>query len=139
MPTIETSIWLALKGRVQTLVLTPALPVAWPNESFSPPSSGYLRVTWSPNRTERRAVGSSGTPIRPSLLQIDVMAKKDRDVSVALEIAGQVAAHFPADLRVTAHGISCRVVRAPDIAQPLSGEGDVFLMIPVTISIEALA
>ena len=34
MPTVETSIWLALKARKQALILSPVLSVAWPNESF---------------------------------------------------------------------------------------------------------
>lgn len=49
MPSIETSIWLALKARVQALVLSPALAIAWPNEAFTKPTGGYLRVMHVPN------------------------------------------------------------------------------------------
>ncbi|TWG90319.1 uncharacterized protein DUF4128 [Mesorhizobium sp. J18] len=136
MPTIETSIWLALKARVQSLVLSPALPVAWPNESFDAPLSGYLRVTWIPNINRRLFLRGSDPHQRLSLLQVDVFGKKNQNVSVALEIAGKVAAHFPADLRMTAEGVTARVVRAPEIAQPIAD--DTHVQVPVTISIEAI-
>jgi len=135
MPSIETSIWLALRARIEALTLSPALPIAWPNESFTPPSSGYLRVTWIPNINRRLFLGSADAHQRLSLLQVDVFAKKNQNVAVALEIAGKVAQHFPADLRMTAQGITCRVIKAPDVAQPLPD--DAFLMVPVTIAIEA--
>lgn len=137
MPSIETPIWLALRARVEALTLSPVLPVAWPNESFTPPPTGYLRVTWMPNVNRRLFLGSADPHQRLSMLQVDVFAKKNQNVAVALEIAGKVAAHFPADLRMTAHGIACRVAKAADVGQPLPDEA--FLMVPVTVAIEAFA
>ncbi|WP_309086392.1 DUF4128 domain-containing protein [Chelativorans sp.] len=136
MPAIETALWLALRARVETLVLTPALPIAWPNESFSPPLTGYLRVNWIPNLNRRLFLRGSDPHQRLSLLQIDVFAKLNRPVGEALEVAGKVAAHFPADLSMGAHGVMARVTKAPDVAQPL--REDTHLMVPVTISIEAI-
>ncbi len=137
MPAIETALWLALRARVEALVLSPPLPVAWPNETFSPPLSGYLRVTWIPNINRRLFLKGSDPHQRLSLLQVDVFAKKNQPVAVALEIAGQVAVHFPADLRMTAYGVTARVTKAPEIAQPI--DDTTHLMVPVTISIEAFA
>jgi len=136
MPAIETSIWLALRGRVESLVLSPVLPVAWPNQSFSAPPTGYLRVTWIPNINRRLGVGSSDAHRRLSLLQIDVFAAKNQNPAVALEIAGLVAEHFPADLALRSNGRKCRVTKTPDIAQPLPT--DTHWMVPVTVSIDAL-
>jgi hypothetical protein len=137
MPALETSIWLALKGRVQSLALNPALPVAWPNESFTKPTSGYLRVTWIPNLNRRRSVNSSGTHQRLSLLQIDVFAPKNQNVAIAIDIAGKIAAHFPPDQRIRAQGVTARVTRAPQVAQPIPD--DTHILVPVTIPIEVMA
>jgi hypothetical protein len=137
MPSIETSIWLALKARVQALALSPVLPIAWPNEAFTKPSGGYLRVTWIPNINRRLFLRGSDPHQRLSLMQIDVFAKKNQNVAVALEIAGQVAAHFPADLKMSAHGVTAQVTRAPEIAQPI--DDDTHLMIPVTIRCSVFA
>lgn len=137
MPAIETALWLALRGRVEALALSPPLPIAWPNESFTKPTGGYLRVTWIPNLNRRLFLAGSDPHQRLSLLQIDVFAKKNQPVAVALEIAGQVAAHFAADLRMSAYGVTARVTKAPEIAQPI--DDTTHLMVPVTISIEAFA
>jgi hypothetical protein len=137
MPAIETALWLALRARVEALVLSPALPVAWPNESFTKPTGGYLRVTRIPNLNRRLFLKGSDPHQRLSLLQIDVFAKKNQNAAVALEIAGQVAAHFPADLKMSAYGVTARVTKAPEVAQPLDDE--THLMVPVTVSVEAMA
>lgn len=80
---------------MEALVLSPALPVAWPNESFTKPTSGYLRVAWIPNLNRRLFLNGSDPHQRVSLLQVDVFAKKNQNAAVAIEIAGQVATHFP--------------------------------------------
>lgn len=136
-PSIETAIWLALRARVASLVLTPAHPVAWPNESFTKPTTGYLRVTWIPNINHRLFMRGADPHQRLSLLQIDVFDPKNQNLAVALENAGKVAAHFPADLRMTAHGVTAQVTRAPDIAQPI--DDDTHLMVPVTVPIRVFA
>lgn len=137
MPSIETSIWQALRARVEALVLTPTLPIAWLNESFTKPTGGYLRVNWIPNINRRLFIGSAAPQQRLSLLQVDVFSKTNQNAAVALEIAGQVAAHFPTDLRMTAHSVTARVTKAPDVAQAITD--DTHLMVPVTVSIEAFA
>ena len=64
--------WLALRARVSSLSLSPALPVAWPDLTFEKPAGGYLRVTWLPNTAQRLFVGSADPSQRPGLLQLDV-------------------------------------------------------------------
>lgn len=136
MPTVETAIWLALKARVQALSLSPALPIAWPNQSFNKPTGGYLRVTHVPN-INRRILIASGPHQRLGLLQIDVFAEKNRDAAVAIETAGLVAAHFPCDLRMNYGTVSVRVTKAPDVAQAI--ENDSHLQFPVTVQYETFA
>ncbi|MER8806028.1 DUF4128 domain-containing protein [Mesorhizobium australicum] len=137
MPSIETSIWLALKGRVQSLILSPALPIAWPNEGFTKPTTGYLRVTHVPNINRRLFIGSTEPHQRIGLLQIDVFAKKNQDASVSAAIAGQIGASFPTDLRIRYGGITVRVNKAPDVAQAIAD--DTHWLTPVTIAYEVFA
>lgn len=136
MPSIETATWLAVKARILTLSTTPALTVAWPNEAFTKPAS-YLRVTWLPNTNRRLFLNGADPHQRLSLLRADVFAPKNQNVAIATELAGQVAAHFPADLKMTYGDIVARVVRAPNISQPL--DDDTHLLVPVSIPIEVFA
>lgn len=137
MPSIETSIWLALKARLQALALSPALPIAWPNESFTKPTGGYLRVTHVPNLNRRLFLAGSDPHQRLGLLQVDVFMPRNQNVAVALEVAGKVAAHFPADLRLASGNITVRVTAAPTVAQAI--DDDTHVLVPVTVQLECFA
>lgn len=137
MPTTETKIWQAIKTRAKSLVLNPVHPVAWPNEAFSPPTTGYLRVNHIPNINNRLFIRGADPHQRLSILQIDVFEKINEDASVAIELAGLVAAHFPADLKMFFEGVGARVTRAPEVAQTMP-DGSHSLT-PVTIPIEVFA
>lgn len=137
MPSIETSIWLALKARVEALVLSPVLPIAWPNLSFTKPATGYLRVTNVPNMNRRLFIGSTDPHQRLGLLQVDVFGKKNENIAIALETAGKVAAHFPTDLKMTYGGVTVRVTAAPTVAQPM--DDDTHVLVPVTVPIECFS
>jgi hypothetical protein len=136
-PTTETAIWLALRARVEALTLSPAFPIAWPNEPFTPLAGGYLKVEHIPNRTLRRFIGSNDPHHYRGILQIGVMAKLNQNVAVGIEVAGDVAGHFPADLRLTSNGITVRITSHPSVgpAQPQATH----VMIPVSIEYEAWA
>ncbi|GAA2867463.1 hypothetical protein GGQ99_001290 [Aminobacter niigataensis] len=137
MPSVETSIWLALKARAQGLVLSPVLPIAWPNESFAKPTGGYLRVTHIPNVNRRLFLGSTDPHQRLGLLQIDVFGRKNENVAVAGEIAGNVAAHFACGTEMWSEGRRVSVTKAPDVGQPI--DGDTHIQVPVTIAYECFA
>lgn len=142
-PTVETKTWLALKSRLATLVLNPVHPIAWPNVSFSQPvdsngaPKGYLRATWVPNSNNRLFLKGADPHERLSLLQVDVFEKINEDAAVAIEVAGLVAEHFPADLKMAYSGIIARVQRSPDVAQAMPQ--DVYVQVPVTIPIVVFA
>lgn len=137
MPTIETSIWLVLKAKVQALVLSPVLPIAWPNESFNKPTGGYLRVTHVPNVNRRLFLSPSDPHQRLGLLQIDVFGKKNENATVAVEIAGRVAQHFACGTDMWRDSLRVSVAKAPDVGQPI--EGDTHVQVPVTIAYECFA
>lgn len=138
-PTVETAIWLALRGRIETI--PGAMPMAWPNEAFTPPrdangvSVPYLRIDMIPNTTQRVFIGSTDPHRYRGILQIGVMARLNQNLAVGMEIAGDVADHFPADLRLTAHDVTVRVTSHPSLgpAQPQATH----LMIPVSIEFES--
>ncbi len=144
MPAIETSIWLALRSRVASLVLTPAHAVAWPNEAFTPPQASgqplpYLRVDHFPNKTDRLFI-PSGKPERfKGLLQVGVMSVLNQNAAVAVEVAGLVAAHFPPDLVLTHGGRTVRITKKPEVARGFRDDESSRWMTPVSIYYECFA
>lgn len=120
MPSTLTTDWLALASRINTLATT--MPVYDPGAIFTPPSdtlgpAPYILlsdVTNEPRRVGLSARGIHGVDhIRSGTLMLTVMWPIARAVSHTQikEIAGDIAAHFPADtcmafgpsrLRVTA-------------------------------------
>lgn len=134
--TIEEKIQRALSGRVASLALSPALPVAWENNivTVSPP---YLRVDLFRNRNERIVIKGSGPHRRLGILQITVVTARNVGPDPAVAIAGLVAEHFPADLVIPHDGISVRITSAPDV---LSAEKeDATWDVPVSIEYECFA
>lgn len=119
------------------LALSPVLPIAWPNLSFTKPTGGYLRVTHVPNMNRRLFIGSTGPHQRLGLLQIDVFGKKNENIAVTGEVAGKVAAHFPADLKMRFGDMTVRVTAAPTVAQPM--DDDTHVLVPVTVPYECFA
>lgn len=98
MPAIQTTDWLALKGRVDTMVTAPVLTVIEPGAILQLPAEPHILlsdVTNDPVRVgiDRRLHVRSGT------LMLTVQWPIARAVTHTQlrEIAGQVAAHFPAD------------------------------------------
>lgn len=145
MPSIETAIWLALRGRVQSLVLTPTLPIAWPNEKFDPPQVAnkpgpYLRVTHLPNQTDRIFIGSNDPHRYQGILQISLFSALNQSPStpaLVVEQAGQIAAHFPTDLRLTHSGVTVRITRRPSIAQGIRDDASNRWHTPISVSYQA--
>ncbi|WP_024586007.1 DUF4128 domain-containing protein [Aliihoeflea sp. 2WW] len=136
MPSIEESIETALFTRANGLAALTGLAISWPNVSFTAPLSGrYLRVSHLPNQTQRLFINSAAHR-RPGILQISVVVPLNVGASAATRMAGQVAEHFPMDLRMTPGGVSVRVTKAPDIAPAL--KEDAAWIVPVSVSYEAL-
>lgn len=149
MPSIETSTWLALKARVDTLVLSPALAIAWPKEDFTPPQSSppnpkplpYLEVRHLPNSNTRLGVGDTDTHRRAGILQITLKYPTvlNHAEAAQAEIAGQIAAHFPAGLSMTHGALTLRVEKAPDVLSAFREGRDPYWKTPVSIRYFAFA
>jgi len=139
MPTIQSDIEAALFSRLASFNYSPALPIAWPNVSMNPKPARYLRVNHIPNTSRRLFVGSGAPHQRLGLLQVDVFTPLNQGPSTATEIAGLIAAHFPADLRLTTGSplkIVGRVAKASDVGPALPD--DTHWMVPTTVYYEAL-
>jgi hypothetical protein len=134
VPSIETKIYQAIKARVEALPMKATYDIVWSDGAgYSPsPTKPYLRCTWTPNTTQRQFIGSKEPHRRPGVLQIDVMDTKTRGSGVARETAGQVAAHFPADMRLTFMGAKVRVLREPSVFEPFI---DTHIQVPVSIEL----
>ncbi len=137
--TIETSIREAIEARVATLPMAGSYPVVWSDgPSYDPSASTpYIRASFFPNTTRRMFIGSGDPHQRLSLMQLDFMAPKSWTGKQATQVAGQIAEHFAADLRMTFGDVTCRVTAAPHVTAPMAG--DVFMQVPVTVGLEAWA
>ena len=103
MPSIQTTDWLALKGRADTLVTSPVMLRFEPGAIVTPPTDAsgpapfilLSDVTNEPVRVgiDPRLHIRSGT----FMLAIQWPIARKIEHAALKEIAGQVAAHFPAD------------------------------------------
>ncbi|TCV66279.1 phage tail terminator-like protein [Neorhizobium sp. S3-V5DH] len=140
---VEANIFRALSDRLQTLVFTPALSIAWPNIPF--PAAGqqmpnsYIEVIYLPNRTNTRTLANSGHQQHRGIFQVSLHMNKaaNTGMRVPLEKADQIVAHFPLGLVLHESGIKVKIYRKPyQIPQP---PRDGWLTVPVTIEYEAYA
>ncbi len=98
MPAIETTDWLALKARVNTLVTTPPMQAIDPGAIIRLPDVPHILlsdVTNDPIRVgiDRRLHVRSGT----LMLTVQWPISVPIDHAQLKEVAGKIAAHFPAD------------------------------------------
>jgi len=134
--TPEAKIEAALVARLQTLTLTPAFAVAYPGVNFpaenKPPR--YLRVEHD-GIARMRPFLSTTTRQRGSLFVSVCMPKGTNSID-AMEIAGAVAAHFPADYKATVEGVTVRITERPTVAGGYVDETDQRWRTPVVIPYE---
>lgn len=103
MPSIETTDWLALKGRVDTLVTNPVMTVFEPDAIVTPPPDSigpapFILVSDAVNDPERRGIGPN-LHVRSGTLMLALQWPIARPATHAQlkEVAGAIAAHFQAD------------------------------------------
>lgn len=115
MATIEENIEAALFARVASLSLSPSLSVAWPNVPFTPPAGGYLEVLHFPNRPTRTFLAGGDPHFRQGILQLTLVSPLNAGSATATGLAGDIAAHFPADLALYRDGLRLKVQAAPRV------------------------
>lgn len=136
---IERDIWMALRQRIVAIPL--GVEIALPNTSFDLPRDDngnfeeFIRAHYIPNRTLRPFIASDSPHHYRGMVQLDYMARLNEDVAGAIDRAAQVAAFFPADLRLTFGAASVRITLRPTIGADQAQ--DTHLMVPVTVEYEA--
>lgn len=121
---IETSIWLALKSRVESLPLSYAK--AWPGQTFTPPSNAgklapFLRIGRVVGTPIRQLIDYNNVSYRSGFLIITLVYPLGQDVSVYDQIGSVIAAHFK-DGTSTRYGNIC--VTIPEYPQVQEGYED---------------
>jgi hypothetical protein len=104
VPTIDTSDWLALKARVDTLALDMTIPIYEPGAIFTAPKDAagplpYILLSDVTNDRDRGGRIDPSLHERTGTLMLTLQWPIAKPVTHARlkEIGGQIAAHFPAD------------------------------------------
>lgn len=103
-PSIETSDWMALKARVDTLATDPSMKCYEPGEIVTPDKDNFgpkpfILLSDVTNAPDRGGRIDPALHVRSGVLMLTVQWPLSRAITHAQfkEIGGQIAAHFPAD------------------------------------------
>lgn len=114
------------------------LPIAWPNDTFTPPSNHrYLRVGYFPNTRNRRLIDSDGPHQQQGILQVSVYWTKGAGEAEPRAVADAIAAWFPCDLKLYSGSLKVRITKTPDVRDMITE--DAAVQIPVIIEFECWA
>jgi hypothetical protein len=111
----NSDILASLCSHLADLALDPALPVAWPNVDFTPPSNGYLAVSHFPASVTQIETGSLGRDRYRGLFQVSVLKKHGiGSIAGGLTAANDIAAHFDRGSYIeTDGGLFVRIRQTP--------------------------
>lgn len=124
----------AIKARIEALTFTPAIPVAWPNKDYTPTGERFLQVAIVPAPAQRMTLDALHR--RAGSVVITVASRPNNGSGEGDGLADAVAAHFPADLKLTAGSGAVRITAAPSIREGFRDGG--FWRTPVVIPFEVL-
>ena len=109
-------------------VLSPPLPVAWPNLPFTPPNSGlWLEVSWFPNGSSPVGLAFADDDWLQGFGQVAVCFPSKSGLTAGEEMADAIIAGIPRGTRFA----SALVYRSPSKMNPIQEPNRV--TIPVTI------
>lgn len=136
-PTVETSIWLALKARVQSLPLQ--IAKAWPAEKFTVPAlpAGFIRVGRVSIAPVRELIADGKPHNRTGMLMVTLVQPLRYDVSVYDEQAGKIAEHFTDGTQMYYNGVCVNVTSYPHVQEGYEDNG--YWTVPVSIPWRAFA
>lgn len=135
-PNVNTQIWLALRARVASLALTPALPIIWPGQNMDLPSVRCIEVVNMVNRPDRRFIGSNDPHDRMGILQIGLLSlpsKSEFAETTTREIAGDIADHFNVDAALRYQGVDVRFYEAPEVGTSFKDEARSRIVTPISV------
>ncbi len=123
----------ALRLAAFAALSTPALPVAYPDVAFTPPSTGkWLEAQWIPNRSRNYGMEDDGPTMMQGLAQVNVCFRPGGGLMAGLALANQVVQYFNKGTRFDI----ARVYVKPWVANVLPETTRVAY--PVTISWRAM-
>ena len=98
--------------------------IAWPHIAFTPPDDGlYVEVSFHALEPEPHNIGLGTPSRREGWLQMTVVGRKGDGVITVLDMAGQLADHFPAGATYQSGDIKVRIARTPGPETPFDDEG----------------
>lgn len=117
-------------GHCESLLLSPDLPIAWPDVAFTPPADGkYLRVDFLPNRPAWEGINAGR--LDQGLLQITIIWPRHTGIITSREIAAVIMEHFRKGSKLTGLGVVVRFNREPWAAAPILEDSRT--LTPITI------
>jgi hypothetical protein len=131
MATVESTIPGLLLVRVAELVLSPALPVSYPDIAFTPPVGPYLEVRHMPNTNINLFIGNDATVQYQGLLQITVVYPAGQGIIKPSEVAGLIASNFAKGTVLRGDGVKVRIYQKPSVASSIQDTDRIRM--PVTI------
>lgn len=124
----------AFESRLGTWAASKGLPVAWPNVSFDPPSTAYLRAFLLPADTDSRDLAGRHREFR-GVYQVSVCLPQGQGPGAGDAIVTELDALFATTAPMTINGLEVHVVR-PTSAAPAIQEPDRYV-IPVSCEYRA--
>lgn len=134
MPQLQTTDWLALKERINTLVTNPVMTKYEPGEIVTHPSlTPFILLSDVTNDNERVGINSSLNHTRSGTLMLTIHWPVSQPIghSSLKELGASVAAHFPADLCLSFGPSRLRVTQDAD-ALPAYIDGP-YRVLPVRV------
>lgn len=138
---VEVAIESALLNRLVAMTISPAIPVALPNVSFTPPQPSqtafWLRGTFLPADTYSLGVPFGSTNQHYGLFQVDVFYGQGGGELAPGRIATSVIEWFKRGTTLTKDSFSVKIVQPPYRRTMI--KDDPWVMIPVFIPYIAYA
>jgi hypothetical protein len=124
----------AIENAVKVWVTAQALPFAWPNVVFTPPTGIYGRLSILPAPTLN--VDLQGTHRGYiGVFQVSLYEEMGKGDGAVTQLADTLAAAFPVNRRITQSGLTLQITSAANIAPAV--EGDVRDFVPVSLNYRA--
>ncbi|MFC3628200.1 phage tail terminator-like protein [Paracoccus angustae] len=115
MPTDETKRWMAVKPRI--IAAAGDLPIAWPKADFDPDGKAYLAVGRVKAEPQRVTIRTQHRQVWSLMMMLMTPLSDRQPVEVTDEQAGQIAGHFPVDLKLTYEWQAMRVTERPHVSE----------------------
>lgn len=113
---------------------SPALPVAWPNVTFTPPVGSYVRAFLIPSSTASRDIGGKNRSYT-GIFQASLFLPIGSGPALADSLAGSLDAAFPVDTQLISGSLRITLT-SPMSAAAAVEEPDRYL-VPVSCSYRA--